>query len=81
MHVVNDTLEHNIKHIVHEERKLIQRLRRKNTRVAYLVFAPLALVLAALAGSSFSQHIPAMGTAYCAGAVLAMATLRALCNW
>jgi hypothetical protein len=57
MQEVHTTLEHNSKLIAHEEQKSIQRLRQKHTRVAYLVFAPLALVLAALAGYSFCHKL------------------------
>jgi hypothetical protein len=78
---IDDILDHNIKQIVREEQMCLRLSWRRRTRTAYLIFAPLALVLAALAGGSFSLHVPIMGMVYSAGAVVTMATLRLLYTW
>jgi hypothetical protein len=78
---IDDILDHNIKQIVQEEQRRIRQLRQRRTRIAYLIFAPLALLLGVLAGYSFGLQVPVMGIVSSAGAVGAMATLRLLSTW
>ncbi len=77
MQEMNDTLEHNIRIIIREERRRTKQIQREGASLALKICPPIILAFGALAGLYVSQHSITLGLIYGLGA-LAFLTLLIL---
>lgn len=81
MREVNATLDHNIRHILQEEKRKIKQIKQEEAHFSARVFSVLAIIFAAVAGWSFSQQHIMLAVVLLAGALLAFVILGVVLSW